>query len=159
MCHIINFITTNYIRIALIFVGLYCINIIVKLMYCHIRKCYGKHLDQEIYRNSNCRDSLNRLYPQLESYCNSAGIELLPKIYKLYNSQNLLNGVIQKTMHTSINRAIGVYSKRQRYCYILFTIKNDNKSTSVRKTLLDALIKLTVAFLEVAVQFLGNMNR
>lgn len=146
-----------FVLIILIVTILYIICTFAKLLYCNNRIKYGKQLDKKLSKFSDNINLLNQLFPELEHYCNQANIKLLPKIYNLYNAVNLLNKQVQQTMHNSINRAIGVYSKRRRYCYILFTIKNNNKSTTVGNTFFSKFVECITTFFKMIIKFLESM--
>lgn len=120
-------------------VVLYAVNIVVKWSYysCRIRR--GKQLKRLLYNASDNSSALYQLLAGMKSYCKKADITLLPKPYN--GNVELLNRQVQSVMFKSIDKAIGVYQERRRYCYILFVVDNDGKRFTLLKLLLDVLVK------------------
>ena len=128
-----------------ILIFLYLINIVLKLMYYGIKISRGNHLVKTLRKNSTNIDNLNQLYPSVKEYCQAVNVVAYVSPYGITDKfVNKLSPVFQKQLHSSLNEAIGFYKLRRRYCYILFTIHTNEKSTTILKLFFDALLKLVI---------------
>ena len=138
----------------------FLLNISLKLVYCSLRIRYGNKLIKNLISFSNNKSKLECLYPTFKLYCKKANIKLLSYPYNLLEP-NLLNKTVQSAIISSLNKAVGVYQIRRRYCYILFTINDNKKCITILVTLVDVLIKLITSLctanIDILVEFLKDM--
>ena len=128
-----------------ILIFLYLINIVLKLTYYGIKIHRGNHLIKTLRKNSTNIDNLNQLYPSVKEYCQAVNVIAYVAPYGITDKLiNKLSPVFQKQLQSSLNETIGVYKLRRRYCYILFTIHSNKKTTTIFKLFFDALLKLVI---------------
>ena len=131
-------------------IAAYALNIAVKFSCntCCIKR--GEELIRQFQQAHNDEQELNQLYPAIEGYCKNARITTLSYPYNLPNAR-LINIGTQRNIINSLNKAIGVYKERRRYCYILFTVDNDKYSVILLKTLSDVFIKFIISVIGVVI--------
>lgn len=132
---------------------LYVANIFLKFLYYTFKIAQGNRLKQKL--DSNDRSKITQLYPSIDEYCKKVHIKALPDAYGV--PPELINKNSPQARHRlsdSIDETIGTYRFRRGYCYILFTIKNDEESRSTFKILVDAIIKVATT---IVVKFLEFM--
>ncbi len=131
----------------------YLINVFVKFLYCTVKINRGNTLISQLELLSNHRDALDRLYPQIKMYCSQVGIMRLQNLCSSDNTVNLLNTVVQKSVRSSLNKAVGCHMLNRRYCYILFSVFEYEKRSARRKCAVDCLAK---AGLSIALNLIAS---
>lgn len=135
---------------------LYIANFSLKWLVCTYHAFLGKRLKKQLHKYYDNRDKLYQLYPSIKMYCADVKIRAISDPYGTPDELiNKANFQVIRHMNDSLNEAIGVYLSRRRYCYILFTVQQDNKSGTFLKIFIDTVIKIAAS---VIIEFLKIMS-
>ncbi len=151
----------KYLTLAGCFIALYVLNIVLKFSFYTFQIRRGKRLIGQLTAVIKSPDALSRLYPSLKRYCHAVGLKAYVDPYGKSDSLvNKANSYFQKQLRASLNETIGVYMYRRRYCYILLSVHNDDKTFPVFKIILDAVLKVAASMgIDAVFDFLKMLGK
>lgn len=127
-------------------VFIFIASVLIKFVSCTLHIWYGKHLRKKLCTFSSDKSKTNQIYSQIKQYCKAVKLNALSNPYGISDRFiNKSNSQVQKLLTNSLDEAIGIYIYRRLHCYILLPIQPNDKSASVCKIILDALIKLAAS--------------
>ncbi len=154
----VQFIILNYKSILLTLFYLYIFTALLKLIFYTFKIRYGKSLKHQITVTSHKNKLSKKEYALTKEYCKKADILVKLTPYNVPDSfVNIQNRKIQQQLISYLDEAIGIYSSRRRYCYILLPVHKNNKSGATLKVFIDAVIKIaTAAIIELLKSVIAN---